>query len=220
MSNAIELVNMEAKAEQEMAPVLKRARDFAVTDERTYEMADSIIAEVRIKVKDRELELAPAKEAATKSWQAMNAIWKKFVVDPLEACKTLDRKRYAWKKAEDDRRAREAETLRRAEELRLANERLELASRMEAAGMKEQAEQIIDAPAAPVDVSAPVKVEAPRGQTNVENWQVATVQEDLLPLEYLCADMVKINKVVKLMKGKTAIPGVTVEDVGSIRRRS
>lgn len=220
MSTSIELVNMEQKAEAEMAPVLKRARDFAVTDQMSYEAADSIIAEVRIKVKDRELELAPAKEAATKSWQAMNAIWKKFVVDPLEACKTLDRKRYAWKKAEDDRRAREAETLRRAEEKRLADERLELAARMEAAGMKEQAEQIIDAPAAPVDVPAPVKVEAPRGQTNVENWQVATVQEELLPWEYLCADMVKINKVVKLMKGKTAIPGVTVEDVGSVRRRS
>ena len=220
MSNAIELVNMESKAEAEMAPVMQRARDFAVTDQMSYEAADSIIAEVRIKVKDRELELAPAKEAATKSWQAMNAIWKKFVVDPLEACKTLDRKRYAWKKAEDERRAREAEALRRAEEKRLADERLELASRMEAAGMKEQAEQIIDAPAAPVDVPAPVKVEVSRGQTNVENWQVATVQEGLLPREYLCADMVKINKVVKLMKGKTAIPGVTVEDVGSIRRRS
>ncbi len=75
MSNAIELVNMEIKAEAEMAPVMQRARDFAVTDERTYGIADSIIAEVRIKVKDRELELAPAKEAATKSWQAMNAIW-------------------------------------------------------------------------------------------------------------------------------------------------
>ena len=220
MSNAIELVNMEAKAEKEMAPVLKRARDFAVTDERTYEMADSIIAEVRIKVKDRELELAPAKEAATKSWQAMNAIWKKFVVDPLEACKTLDRKRYAWKKAEDDRRAREAETLRRAEEKRLADERLELAARMEAAGMKEQAEQIIDAPAAPVDVPAPVKVETPKGQTIIDHWVARIIDPDLLPLEYLCADMVKINKVVKLMKGKTAIPGVTVEDVGSIRRRS
>jgi hypothetical protein len=33
------------------------------------------------------------------------------------------------------------------------------------------------------------------------------------------ADMVKINKVVKLMKGKTSIPGVTVENVGSVRRR-
>jgi hypothetical protein len=220
MSNAIELVNMEAKAEQEMAPVLKRARDFAVTDERTYGIADSIIAEVRIKVKDRELELGPAKEAATKSWQAMNAIWKKFVVDPLEACKTLDRKRYAWRKAEDDRRAMEAEKLRRAEEKRLADERLELASRMEAAGMVEQATSILDAPSAPVDVPEPVKVDKPQGQTYVENWQVRIVDEKLIPREYLTPDLVALGKLAKMMKGKASVPGVVFEDIGSVRRRS
>ena len=220
MSNAIELVNMEAKAEADMAPVLQRARDFAVTDMLSYEAADSIIAEVRIKVKDREIELGPAKEAATKSWQAMNAIWKKFVVDPLEACKTLDRKRYAWKKAEDDRRAQEAEKLRRAEELRQANERLELASRMEAAGMKEQAEKIIDAPAASVNVPEPVKVAKVEGQSNVENWQARVVDEKLIPREYLTPDLVKLGKLAKLMKGKASVPGVAFEDVGSVRRRA
>ena len=220
MSNAIELVNMEAKAEADMAPVLQRARDFAVTDMLSYEAADSIIAEIRIKVKDRELELAPAKEAATKSWQAMNAIWKKFVVDPLEACKTLDRKRYAWKKAEDERRAREAEALRRAEEKRLADERLELAARMEAAGMKEQAEKIIDAPAAPVNVPEPVRVEAPRGQTNVANWQARVVDENLIPREYMTPDLTALGKLAKMMKGKASVPGVVFEDVGSVRRRS
>jgi hypothetical protein len=220
MSTSIELVNMEQKAEAEMAPVLQRARDFAVTDMLSYEAADSIIAEVRIKVKDREIELGPAKEAATKSWQAMNAIWKKFVVDPLEACKTLDRKRYAWKKAEDDRRAREAEELRRAEELRQANERLELASRMEAAGMKEQAEKIIDAPAASVNVPEPVKVAKVEGQSNVENWQARVVDEKLIPREYLTPDLVKLGKLAKLMKGKASVPGVAFEDVGSVRRRA
>jgi hypothetical protein len=203
-----------------MAPVMQRARDFAVTDERTYGIADSIIAEVRIKVKDRELELGPAKEAATKSWQAMNAIWKKFVVDPLEACKTLDRKRYAWRKAEDDRRAMEAEKLRRAEEKRLADERLELASRMEAAGMVEQATSILDAPSAPVDVPEPVKVDKPQGQTYVENWQVRIVDEKLIPREYLTPDLVALGKLAKMMKGKASVPGVVFEDIGSVRRRS
>lgn len=220
MSNAIELVNMEAKAEQEMAPVMEKAKAFLVTDQHTYEIADSIIAEVRIKVKDRELELAPAKEAATKSWQAMNAIWKKFVVDPLEACKTLDRKRYAWKKAEDDRRAHEAEELRRAEEKRQAEERLALAARMEEAGMKEQAEAVLDAPAAPVDVPEPVKVEKPKGQTYVENWQARVVDEKLIPREYLTPDLVALGKLAKMMKGKASVPGVVFEDVGSVRRRS
>jgi hypothetical protein len=220
MSNAIELVNMEAKAESEMAPVLQRARDFMVTDALSYEAADSIIAEVRIKVKDRELELSPAKEAATKSWQAMNGLWKKFITDPLEACKTLDRKRYAWKKAEDDKRAREAEALRREAEKKAADERLELAARMEAAGMVEQAEKIIDAPAAPVDVPEPVKVFVPSGQGNVQNWQATVVNADLIPREYMTPDLVKLGKLAKLMKGKASVPGVEFSDVGSVRRRA
>ena len=211
---------IEKRAESEMAPVLQRARDFLVTDGLSYEAADSIIAEVRIKVKDRELELAPAKEAATKSWQAMNAIWKKFVVDPLEACKTLDRKRYAWKKAEDDRRAREAETLRRAEEKRLADERLELAARMEAAGMKEQAEQIIDAPAAPVDVPAPVKVETPKGQTIIDHWVARIIDPDRVPREFCEPSQVKLNKLATMMGRKAVCEGVVFENVGIVRRKA
>ena len=220
MSNAIELVNMEQKDEQEMAPVLARARDFAVVDQRSYENADAIIAEVRIKVKDRELELGPAKEAATRSWQAMNAIWKKFVTDPLEACKTLDKKRYQWKKAEDDRRAREAEALRRAEQKKQEEEKLALAARMEAAGMKEQAEAVLDAPVAPVDVPTPVMVEKPKGQSYVENWQARVVDATLVPREFLIPDMAALGKYAKLMKGKAKVAGVVFEDVGTVRRSS
>jgi hypothetical protein len=220
MSNAIELVNMEEKAEQEMAPVIEKAKAFMVTDQLSYEAADIIIAEVRIRVKDREVEFGPSKEATTKAWQAMNALWKKFITDPLEACKTLDRKRYAWKKAEDDRRAREAEALRRAEEKKQADERLALAERMEAAGMKEQANAIIDAPAAPVNVPDPVKVDKPQGQAYVENWQGRVVDPDLVPRELCSPDPVKIGKLAKMMKGKASAPGVVFEDVGSVRRRS
>ena len=220
MSNAIELVNMESKAEAEMAPVMQRARDFAVTDQMSYEAADSIIAEVRIKIKDRELELGPSKEAATRSWKAMNDLWRKFITEPLEACRMLDQKRTAWKRKEDAKRQAEADRIRREEEKKQADERLALAQRMEAAGMAEQAEQILDAPAAPVNVPEPVRVDTPKGQTIIANWKARIIDPDLVPREYCVPDQVKINKVVKLMKGKTAIPGVTVEDVGSIRRRS
>jgi hypothetical protein len=218
MSNAIELVNMESKAEAEMAPVLARAREFVVVDQMSYEAADSIIAEVRIKVKDRETEIGPAKEAATKSWQAMNALWKKFITDPLEACKTLDRKRYQWKKSEDDHRAREAEALRREQERKQAEEKLKLAERLEAAGMKSQADAALNAPSAPVSVPEPVKVDKPKGQTYVENWQARVVDEKLVPRDYLTPDLVALGKLVKLLKGKASVPGVVFEDVGSVRR--
>ena len=216
--SSIELVSMESRAEEQMAPVLARASAFMVKDEQTYLDADSIITEIRGKVKALEPELSPTKEAATKAWKAAVALWKKYIDDPLEACKTLDRKRYAWKKAEDRKREEEAERVRREEFKRQEAERLALAERMEAAGMKEQADKVLDAPVAPVQAPTVVRVEKTAGQQQIENWQVASIQEHLLPREYLMADMVKINKAVKLMKGKTNIPGVSVQDVGTVRR--
>jgi hypothetical protein len=218
MSNTIELV--ESKAEQEMSAIMSKAAAFVVNDEQTYVDADQIINEVRGKVKVLEPELQPMKETATRAWKAAVALWKKYIDDPLEACKTLDRKRYAWKQAEDRKRAAEAERLRQIELKKQADERLALATRMAEAGMAEQADKIIDAPAAPVEVAAPVKVDKPEGQSYVENWQATVVDASLVPRDFLMPDMVAIGKYAKLMKGKASMPGVKFEDVGSVRRRS
>lgn len=220
MSNAIELVNMETRGEQEMAPVLARAAAFVVNSEETYLATDQIIVEIKGKVEKLKDELSPAKEAATRSWKAMTALWKKYVDEPIEVCRTLDRKRYAWKQAEDRKRAAEAERLRQVELKKQAEERMALAIRLEESNMKEQAAAILDAPVAPVDVPAPVKVEKPDGQSYVENWQATIVDESLVPRDFLMPDMVAIGKYAKLMKGKASMPGVKFEDVGSVRRRS
>jgi hypothetical protein len=215
-----ELTVMEQKAESEMAPIMQRAQAFMVTDEATYAGADAIIVEVKARVKDREAELLPPKDAATKAWKAMCALVKKYIDDPLEACKTLDRKRYAWKQAEDRKRAAEAERLRQVELKRQAEERMALAIRLEESNMKEQAAAVLDAPVAPVEVAAPVKVDKPEGQSYVENWQATVVDASLVPRDFLIPDLVAIGKYAKLMKGKASMPGVTFEDVGSVRRRA
>ena len=216
----IELVDMEKKAEQEMAPVLARARDFAVVDVQSYEMADSIIAEVRIKVKDREVELGPSKESTTKAWQAMNALWRKYITEPLDACGVLDRKRTAWKRAEDNRREHEAEEIRQAELKKQADERLALAARMEAAGMVEQAEKIIDAPVAPVNVPEPAKVETPKGQTIIDHWVARIIDPDRVPREFCEPSQVKLNKLATMMGRKAVCEGVVFENVGIVRRKA
>lgn len=211
-------MDMESKAEQEMAPIMQRAASYVVNDEQTYLDADLVIKTIREKVKDRETELLPPKEAATKAWKAMCALVKKYIDDPLESCKILDRKRYAWKKAEDAKRAAEAERLRREEQKKAEAEKLALAERMEAAGMKEQAEKVLDAPVAPSTVAAPVAIEKPVGQTIIENWQARVVDSNLVPREYCIPDTVALGKLAKLMKGRAAVPGVMFEDVGTVRR--
>jgi hypothetical protein len=146
-------------------------------------------------------------------------LWKKFVDEPLEACRTLDRKRYAYQQAENRKRQEAAEALRREEEKKQAEEKLKLAERMEAAGMKQQAEDVLDAPMAPVFVPEPVKVEKPEGQSYVEVWQARVVDANLVPREYCIPDLVALGKLARLMKGKASVPGVKFSDVGSVRRR-
>jgi hypothetical protein len=216
---SIELVNLEEKAEQEMAPIMQKAREFAVTDEPSYLAADEIATEIKRRVKVTEQEIGPTKEAATKTWKAAVALWKKYVDDPLEAVKMLDRKRYAWKKAEDKRRQDEADALRKAEEKKAADERLKLAERMEAAGMADQADQVLDAPIASVDVPVPVAVEKPKDQSIMENWTARIVDPEKVPRQFCVPSQAKLNEYARLMKGKAVCDGVVFEDTGKVSRR-
>ena len=212
-----DLAMLERHAEQQMAPIMERAVAYLVQDEASYNDADTIIKAIRLLVQEREKELLPPKEAATKAWKAMCALVKKYIDDPLEACKTLDRKRYAWKKLEDKRRADEAEAARKAEQKRLDDEKLKLATRLEEAGMKDQATEVLNAPVT-ASAAQTVTVEAGEGQAVIENWQARVVDADLVPREYCTPDLVKLGRYAKLMKSKAAIPGVVFEDIGTIRR--
>lgn len=212
-----DLATLERHAEQQMAPIMERAVAYVVADEASYSDADTIIKAIRLLVQEREKELLPPKEAATKAWKAMCALVKKYIDDPLEACKTLDRKRYAWKKLEDQKRAAEAEAARKAEQKRLDDEKLKLATRLEDAGMKEQAKEILDAPMTASNVET-VNVATPQGQVVIENWQARVVTEDLVPREFCSPDPVKLSRYAKLMKSKASVPGVVFEDVGTVRR--
>jgi len=217
---AIGVVDLEARAEAAMAPLMQKVNALQITSMETYLAADGMISMVREAVGVRETELGPTKKSATETWQNACALWKKYVTDPLEACKVLDRKRTAWKRDEDRKREEAAEKARREEQKRLADEKLALAARLDSAGMKEQATAVLDAPIAPVAVPEPVKVETPKGQTIIECWQGRVVDADAVPRDFCSPDLVKIGRYAKLMKGKAVTPGVVYEDVGSVRRKA
>ena len=160
---AVELVEVEKKIEAEMMPLITRAQAFVVRDEQTYLDADIIASEVKAKIEERKIELLPGKELATKTWKYHVALCKKYIDDPLEVIKILDRKRYAWKKAEDAKRAAQAEEIRQeairlqeeerrkeaariaAEAKAKADEALATAERLRAANMAEQADAVMEA---------------------------------------------------------------------------
>jgi hypothetical protein len=222
MSNPIELAEygtLAVRSEKAMQSIMQKATAFAVVDEQTYLDADEIIKAIRVKVEERKAELLPPKEAATETWKRMCALVKKYIDDPLEACKTLDRKRYAWKKAEDRRREEEAEVARKAEQKKIDDERAKVAKNLEAAGLPEQAAEVRNAPVAP-SVAQAAPVAKPVGQSNLENWQAEVTDADKVPREFCTPDLSKLNKYAKLMKGKASVPGVTFTDVGTVRRTS
>ena len=215
---AVNVMEIEERAGKEMLPLITRARAFMVVSMQTYDDADVIATEIKEKVKDREIELLPPKEAVTKAWKAMCALVKKYIDDPKEIVTILDRKRYAWKKEEDRKRVAEADRLRREEEQKQADALLVLAERLESNGMAEQADEVLSAPREAVVTPEIIPVAKPAGQVNVENWQATLVNADLVPREWCMPDMVRIGKYGKMMKAEAKIEGVAFEDVGSVRR--
>ncbi len=204
--------------EKEMTPLIELVRTFIIKDESTYLLASEIAGEMKRKIEERRKELEPPKQSAWKSYQDAQALYKKYVENPLELVKALDRRAYQWQNAEKEKVKAETERLRKEAEKKQEDDRLALAERLESSGMTEQADEVLSAPMEAIVIQQSAPIARPAGQTNVENWQATIVNADLVPREWCCPDTVKIGKYGKVMKGEARIEGVKFEDVGSIRR--
>lgn len=115
------------------------------------------------------------------------------------------------RKAEE---ARLAEIARKAEEERLLQEAIAAEAEARANGAtKEEAAQeaqaIIETPVQVAPIVIPKTVPKMQGGPVYRAvWKARIVNERLIPREYLTVDMVKINGVVRSLKGATNIPGV------------
>jgi len=86
--------------EKEMMPLIERVRTFIIKDEPTYLLASEIAGEMKRKIEERRKELEPPKQSAWKSYQDAQVLYKKYVENPLELVKALDRRAYQWQNAE------------------------------------------------------------------------------------------------------------------------
>lgn len=114
------------------------------------------------------------------------------------------------KAQEAERRAREAEVRAKLE----ANQKTREAAEKEAAQAQAEADAILKKAAEEETKVAPAPIipEAPKtvGLSMRDNWTFEVVDSSLIPRQYLLADLVAINKVVKAMKDKAVIPGVRI----------
>jgi hypothetical protein len=211
-----DLVLVEQKARTSIEPIIEKVKAFVIQDERQYQTANDLVRFAKQVIAEREKEIGPIKEANTKAWQASNALYKKYVSDPTELVKALDRRAYAWYKTEEKRVADENERARKAAEAKANEAKLEAATKLEAAGMTEAAEAVLDAKV-PVEI-AEQKVEKAAGTVVLENWQARVVDADAVPREFCSPDPVKLGRYAKLMKTKAQVAGVVFEDIGTVRR--
>jgi hypothetical protein len=204
-----------ATIQAEASPILAEAKALIVKDEASYQEAQRIGMHCAKGSKAIETLLGDERAAAHSLWKSIVAKIKQFTDVYDEAKKIVSGKAYAWKKAEDERIAIEAEKLRKEAERKAEEERLAQAETLAAAGNAEMADAILDEP---INVAPPV-IEAPqgiKGASSRENWQYEITNDALIPREFLMPDTKKIGQFVKNNGAHTKIPGVRVWDAGTM----
>jgi len=223
------MVAERAEIEDEVNPVVAAAQSLVVNDATSYTQAMELGKACSARIKLVEDKLGPAKRKTYEAYQEVMRVMNSFTVPLAAAKKLLSSRAYAWQKAEEDRKRKEAEEARRladeeAEAKRKAEEdaRLAAAERLSDAGMKEQAEEMLETPIVVEveEVAAPAPSVKVQGASIRENWQFEIEDVTRIPRLYMTPDLVKIGKLVKALKGETNIDGVRVYDAGTVAFRA
>lgn len=168
----------------------------------------------------------PTIESARQAWKTALAQRDKFL-EPLKACKKELRKKVSAFFIKQKRKAKEQEIAlkRKAEQekqreyeqqLQQAKAAAEKGDKEQAQQLKAQAQEIIKAPAFNPEVHAVPKA---KGQVVTERWSAVVVDKSKVPQEYLIPDQKKLDKLARVHKSKSNIPGVEFKCKTSVHTR-
>jgi len=204
--------------EEKALSIVDQAKAVRVTDAQTYTAAGSLWKSIGEMIKEVKDTFDPICDAAHKAHKAAVEKRAKYL-DPLTAAqKSVKGLMSAWD-AEQERIRREEQArieaeLRKQEEERRLQEAIEAEAAMKAQGatkeeVAEETAAILETPVTVAPVVIPKSVPKMQGGPVYRTiWKARIVNERLIPREYLTVDMVKINGVVRSLKGATNIPGV------------
>ncbi|MBA7629292.1 hypothetical protein ES703_36790 [subsurface metagenome] len=133
--------------------------------------------------------------------------------EPLKRAETIVKEVIRKYLVEQDNIRREAEEKARQER----EKKFEEARELEKEGKKEEAEQIREDETALAPVLPPVVKADGTHLRKHWTWQVTDI--DKVPKEYFVLDALKINSIVRTMKGKTNIPGIRAFQESTIATR-
>jgi hypothetical protein len=216
---------MQEELSKQTMDLVVRAKGLEITDPDSLRKAGDIIGVGNDLIKKIREFFGPIKSKAHAAWKSLcdaeSEELRKIVpvVDLLKAKvgaymaeerRKREEAEAAARRAEMERKRLEEEAIRKAQE---AEARAKLAKDEEARrAARAEADRILARAAEEEKTIAPAPVipEAPeiRGLAMRENWDFEIVDEAAIPREYLVPDEVKIRRVVRIMKDKTAIPGI------------
>jgi len=156
---------------------------------------------------------APLKKKAHESWKTLCDAETK-ALERIQPMLMLNKKIANYKYEQDRIRREQEEVRRKAEEerKRLEEEALRKAQEAEQSGNDEEAEKILEDAVNQENSLEPLpEVQATvetSGLSMREHWVFEIIDENLIPRNFMIPDRVKIGKFVRVMKGKTEIPGV------------
>jgi hypothetical protein len=196
--------------EKKALAIPDQAKLIVVSDKDSMAMADNTVEAITAMMKEVDTVFKPMADKAFAAHREITGRWK-TIKQPLEDAKTYlvnQVKAYQRKVREEA----EAEQRRLAEIARKQEEERRLAEALEAEkeGKVEEAQAIIEEE---VFVPTPVvRPDVPKvdGRKYATKWSWKVTDINKVPREYLIVDQIKMNGIVRAMKGQTRISGIEV----------
>lgn len=203
-------ITPEREIESQALVMSEQARLIVVSDKTSMEIADNTVDEISKAITRINNHYKPLADAAFKSHRLITSQWNEMK-RPLEDVKThlVNQVKAYQRKVREEA---EAEQRRLAEIARKQDEerRLQEAIIAEQEGNVEEAQAIIEE-----EMFVPTPVVRPdvpkvdnRKYATKWSWKVTDINK--VPREYLIVDQIKMNGIVRAMKGQTRITGIEV----------
>jgi hypothetical protein len=224
--------NMSASAEkldqvptlfEQAAKHLEVAKEFKITSREQYNQADGDLVSVMSLHKKLDTMRKEEKEPHDKAAKAVQDKYREPMSFLDKAKSLLKQSMYAYQKAEDDRRARQAEEERKRIE-RNAEKRAETAM---AKGDEDTSHQIIQEAAIEAQTAKAV-ISTPSSKSKVSRRSkyeavlldmrelLQAILDGKAPIGFVAFDQSQANKYAQATKGEMPVPGISFKDVGIV----
>jgi len=211
------LVNIDTVKEQKKTsdvPALCQKAELVISNQSDYETASTILQEVKSRYK----ELDSQRKGITKPIDIAKKTVMELFKTPLELLEKAESKikslMIAYTNVQERKAREEQARLQKLADAEAARQKKildEKIARAEASGKTEKAEELQMQKETVIPTIAPVvapQIETPRGVSYRDQWSAEVIDINLIPREYLIANISALNKVAQATKGTLAIPGV------------